>query len=204
MVKTPAQHIHVWHAVPVSYSTVQSGNNQLAVFTALVLCGGFVVMHIQLRSFCFPVQLLISDLQDYCECALNAFVQAVVCSTGNTHFRACIYVCVPHQSCILIRSQRPFRVAYPPGCDFLPLVLWGWRDWDCWGQLSRQHWGTVFLSPTLVCFSRSDIPIKVWLGLCRAVSPCWIFYHISCSYSKGICVGWYCCMWFCKHRYMSR
>ena len=60
-----------------------------------------------------------------------------------THISEHAFMSVFHtkKSCILIRSQWACRESNPPGCDFPPLVLWGWGDWDCLGQLSLLRWG---------------------------------------------------------------
>lgn len=83
------------------------------------------------------------------------------------------------KSRILIRSQRAFRESNPPGCDFPPLVLRGWGDWDCRGQLSLLCSGNnatvpplLLSSPPLVISSYLtflDILMKVWV---RASWPC--------------------------------
>lgn len=103
-----------------------------------------------------------------------------------THFRARIYVCVSQKGCILIRSLRPFRGSNPPGCDFPPLVLRGWGDRHCWGQLSLSRWGnnatvsslslppSLFSSPHLQ-LTFLDILIKVW------VRACWLCCHVNLS-----------------------
>lgn len=101
-------------------------------------------------------------------CALNAFVLMLVCKPERMrHTFQSMYLCLcfTQKSCILIRSQRPFRGSNPPGCDFPPLVLWGWRDRDCLGQLSLLRLGNNgTVSPLvfpLAVFSR----LSIWHSL---------------------------------------
>lgn len=68
----------------------------------------------------------------------NSVRSQCFCSYSCEHTRACVTHILEHvfmsvfhaKRCILIRSRRPFRGSNPPGCDFPPLVLWGWGDWD--------------------------------------------------------------------------
>lgn len=148
----------------------------------------------------------LSDITSTClpVCALSAFVHTLAC---DTHIRACIYVCVSHKkSCILIRSQRPFRGSNPPGCDFPPLVLRGWGDWDCLGQLSLLHWGnnaTVY--PLSFPLLPSSSP-PLFLTFLDILMTGWVRTSWSCCRSKsftiwhpvmlGVCDGqiaWCCC-----------
>lgn len=146
---------------------------------------------------------------------LNSVCSECFCSYSCVYMRACVTHISEHvfmsvfrtkKSCILIRSQRPFRGSNPPGCDFPPLVLRGWGDWDCLGQLSLLHWGnnaTVYpLSSPLLPSSSPPL----FLTFLDILMTGWVRTSWSCCRSKsftiwhpvmlGVCDGqiaWCCC-----------
>lgn len=170
-----------------------------AAYACMSLC-----LHARRSAGC-----LISHLHAY-QCVLWVLLFILLrvhASMCDTHIRACIYVCVSHKkSCILIRSQRPFRGSNPPGCDFPPLVLRGWGDWDCLGQLSLLHWGnnaTVY--PLSFPLLPSSSP-PLFLTFLDILMTGWVRTSWSCCRSKsftiwhpvmlGVCDGqiaWCCC-----------
>lgn len=108
------------------------------------LCKGFMVrvwlqhMYACLCTFMQGVQWDVGYIHMHTS-VYCAFVH--ICLHKSVHARHTfqsmnLCLCFTRKSCILIRSQRPFRESNPPGCDFPPLVLRGWGDWDCLGQLS--------------------------------------------------------------------
>lgn len=143
------------------------------------LCEGFMVrVRLQRTHACLCACLqrrsascLISYLHAYwCVLWMLLFIRLCVNLERTRHTFQSMYLCLcfTQKSCILIRSQRPFRGSNPPGCDFPPLVLRGWGDWDCLGQLSLLRWGNnATVSPLssplllLVVFSL----LSVWHSL---------------------------------------
>lgn len=151
MAKMPAQHIQIdqagrWDSTclpfPLTVVREQSAKYSCS-FTSSRRHSGCVWARVTAAYACTPLCLPawrsagcpISHLQAR-QRALSLLLFTLLCahaSVCDTHIRACIYVCVSHtkKRCILIRSRRPFRGSNPPGCDFPPLVLRGWGDWDC-------------------------------------------------------------------------